>query len=194
MLRRILLLSLAALTLSALVACGKTSLTTRLSLSTAEIQQKVTRKFPIHKNQNDIQITLTNPRVKMDTSKERLALDTDLKVQLPNKEVGRRGRVVNPPPLTGTATVDGRIAWDKATGTISFAEGKLVDFDLEQLPPELNARVKEMAAQSVEAQLASLTLFKLDEAKMEQAAAKRLLQGIKVTDGGLEIEVGIAGE
>jgi len=192
MIRQFAIATLAAALTFGLVACkdGATSLTTTVNMTQADIQTKVSTKFPINKVKDSINITLSNPKVKLDGASQRLVMTTDVLIKLPNKKVGPRGREVNPPPLTGNAVVNGVINYDKTTGIVYFEKGKLQDLNVDQLPAEIESKVKATAATQVESQLAKMEIFKLDEAKLEQAAAKALLQGIKVTEGALAIEVG----
>ena len=176
-------------------ACdAKSTLSTTITLTNQEIQDKVRAKFPVEKTQNNIKISISNPKVTLDGTRERLVIDTDLTVKLPQVKVGRKGRTITPPALTGKAVVDGDITYDKAAGTVYFANGALKDFKLDQRPAEYNAKVKTMGESSVKSQLNKMTIFALDDSKMEQAAAKQLLQSIKVKDGILEIHLGLIGD
>lgn len=190
-------IALTALALAmGLAACKDMSgkLTTQVAVTGAQIQEKVSARFPIERSQGDVKITLSNPKVNLDGGRERLLIDTDLLVRLPTMEVGRRGRTVTPPALTGKARVEGSITYDKAAGVVYFDSGDLKELKLDQLPPDVMVKVKAAASSSVQEKLARIPVFVLDEAKLEHQAAKHLLQGVKVTDGALEVEVGLASE
>lgn len=185
-----LLLSALALGLT-LVACkGKTDLTTTLVIKKEQLQSKIATKFPMTQENPPVKIHIINPKLELSDGSDRLGLNVDLKVDTPTKKVGRRE--VGGMTLTGEALVTGTLNYDKNEGVIYFENGTLDKLKMDQLPAKMQAQVNAMATEKVRLQLAKLPVFTLDEANLEEKAAKALLQSVTVSGGALHVVVGYA--
>lgn len=167
------------------------NVTTNIKLTASDLQPEVSSAFPIEVEQSAIKIQLTNPRVKLDRGKDTLGLETDVVVVLPKIGLKGRGEEAELPRLTGKTVVEGKIAYDKTSGTIYFQDGDMVDFKVDQIPSTFEGQVKNIASAATRKQLKKIDIYTLDASKYEEKAAKALLQDVAVADGRLVLSLGM---
>ncbi len=125
----------------------------------------------------------------------RIAVETmDIYVPLAERIGMRLAVEASVPGVTSVAGVmeaDGELEYHPETGRFTIAKGRLVDLELQGMPKQQMKLFEEMAQAVVTKQLASLTVYQLDQEDFKQSLAKLVLKSVQVRDGAIIVEVGL---
>ncbi len=161
-----------------LAACDREELVT-VTLTEAELQERVGRAFPVTMTQLMARVTLDDPKVRLAEESERIAVDLQVTFALPLL-AAHRGRV----------TVSGVPDYRRAERAIYFTQTRLERLSVPGLAPEqlvLAERAVEGVAQSV---LATTPVYRLG-AVADERVAQRVLTGMSVSRGELILKLGV---
>jgi len=93
------------------------------------------------------------------------------------------------PTFTGTATVFVSITYDPKEKVMRLSNAKITKLDIDKLPDQLNAPIKQMAEQKMSEKLAEKAIPLKNETAMDKAV-NTFLKSVTVKNGKLLVEIG----
>jgi hypothetical protein len=167
-----------------LAGCAGMGVPRSLTLSEAELQAQLSKRFPMQRSLLDtFDLQLSDPRLRVDAPTRRLA--TELTVRGSDRRSGRS--------LQGRLALDYALRFEPQDGSIRLVQPRIesLEFDPE---PGLSARRNEMAQRMgmalAERILDDLVLYRVPEHRLQALKAAGYRPGtLQVTPAGVEITI-----
>ena len=150
-----------------------------LVFSREELQAKLGAQFPLTKKKRLMKFRFSEPELLLANS-ERIGMRLAVEASVPGVT-----------SVAGVMEADGELEYHPETGRFTIAKGRLVDLELQGMPKQQMKLFEEMAQAVVTKQLASLTVYQLDQEDFKQSLAKLVLKSVQVRDGAIIVEVGL---
>ena len=176
--RRLLLLGLAPLGL-ALAGCGNLGLPSQLTLSQAELDERLARRFPRTQRLLEVlDLTLSAPHVVMLPAQNRLACDFALQLRERLFDSSHAGRI----------GFDTALRWEPLDATLRLSQVNVQRLELDTLPRALPAPSQRLGRLLAEQLLEGLVLWQMPEEQRRRLQGAGLGVGpIDVTEQGLVV-------
>jgi hypothetical protein len=177
--RRLLLLGIAPLGLP-LAGCGTLGLPSQLTLSQAELDERLARRFPRTQRLLEVlDLTLSAPHVVMLPAQGRLACDFALQLRERLFDTSHAGRV----------GFDTALRWEPQDATLRLSQVNVQHLELDTLPRTLGASSQRLGRLLAEQLLEGLVLWQMPEAQRQRLQRAGLGVGpINVTEQGLVVQ------
>jgi len=154
----------------------------RISVSRAEILERLNDKLPITKTFLYVfKLTLESPRLTLVAESERVNAGLDISLAIPFLN--------DPKPLRGSVDASAGVHYSRTDGAIYLVNPEIDDFELEGLPEEFASRTKSVLAQGLANYFETRPIYVLSE-RQSHRAAKAMLQKISVSEDKLVLHLG----
>lgn len=174
----------AALALAALLLAACAGVPRSITLSEAELQAQLARRFPLQRNVLDsIELQLSDPVLRLDPAANRLA--TELTLQGSERRSGRS--------LQARLALDYGLRWEPADGSVRLVRPRVqsLQFADAALGSARRAEwLQQMGSALAERLLDDMVLYRVPEARLQTLRAAGYRPGtLQVTPAGLEIMI-----
>ncbi|WP_066333873.1 DUF1439 domain-containing protein [Azohydromonas lata] len=177
--RRRLLLTLPALGASLLAGCGALGLPTELTLTQQELDERLARRFPRTQRVLEVlDLTLSDPRVRLMPESNRLACDFALGLRERLFDAGGSGRIA----------FDTGLRWEPADASLRLAQVAVQRLELQGLPGALQSQASRAGRLLAEQLLEGFTLWQMPAEQQQRLRRAGLDVGtIEVQPQGLVV-------
>lgn len=168
---------------AALAGCA--ALPQQITLSEAELQAQLARRFPVQRSVLElIDLQLSDPQLRLDAASNRLSTELTLRA-LERRGSGRS--------LQGRLALDYGLRWEPADASVRLVDPRVAGLQFEQLPEGWARRaelLQRMAAPLAERLLDDLVLYRVPDQRLRALRAAGLQPGeLKLTPAGLQISI-----
>lgn len=172
----------AAVALVALLLAGCAGVPRSITLSEAELQTQLARRFPMQRSLLDsIDLQLSDPRLRVDAAAGRLA--TELVLQASERRSGRS--------LQGRMALDYGLRFEPSDASIRLVQPRIESLELATdaaLAPRRAELVQRLGGALAERLLDDLVLYRVPESRLQSLRAVGLQPAaLRVTADGVEI-------
>ena len=177
--RRRLLLTFPALGASLLAGCGALGLPTELTLTQAELDERLARRFPRTQRVLEVlELTLSDPRVRLLPAQNRLACEFALGVRERIFDAGGAGRIA----------FDTGLRWEPSDASLRLAQVAVQRLELEGLPRALQSQAPRAGRLLAEQLLEDFSLWQMPVEQQQRLSRAGLDVGtIEVQPKGLVV-------
>ncbi|MGD8567307.1 MAG: DUF1439 domain-containing protein [Gammaproteobacteria bacterium] len=151
-----------------------------IELTQQQLQQQINAIMPVEKEAYFVKVILSGPRIDLAQGGNQLGVFTNIELVAPG---GIRG--------TGRARIAGTISYRKDSGSFYLNNPKLTQMEIDQIPPQYHAKVRELGQFALDNAMSQRPLFTLDDNDMKQKMARSALESVTVNDGKLVIVLNI---
>lgn len=153
-----------------------------IRISEAQIQAKLSEKLPQTKTYLFIfDLTLDNPRIKLQQDSGRIAAGLDLQLRLGDSDKQLRGSV----------DASGRLRYASEEGQFYLAQPKIEQLTIEGLPDRYRDKARSAIELALAEYYAKHPVYTLKSGDIKQAAAKLVLKDVRVSGDELIVTLGI---
>lgn len=155
-----------------------------ITLSEAELQAQLARRFPLQRSVLDLlDLQLSDPRLQLDAASNRLA--TELTLRGVERRSGRS--------LQGRLALDYALRFEPADASVRLVQPRVRSLQLEPAPATPSRRVEmlqQMGIALAERALADLVLYQVSDERLRALRSAGYRPGVlRVTPAGLEITI-----
>lgn len=148
------------------------------------IREKLNERLPISKKYLSIfEVTLDNPRVELDSEKNRIA--TGLDVTLNIRVNG------NDKPLGGSVDVSGTIIYVSEDGAFYLNEPIIEKLSIEGLPEKYTSKASTVVEKALSNFYSSRPIYTLKSSDIKHVTAKMILRNLVVKEKNILLTLGI---
>ncbi|HOM15347.1 MAG TPA: hypothetical protein PLB41_18750 [Rubrivivax sp.] len=174
----------AALALAALLLAGCAGVPRSITLSEAELQAQLARRFPLQRSVLDsIELQLSDPVLRLDAPANRLA--TELTLQGSERRSGRS--------VQARLALDYGLRWEPSDGSVRLVQPRVRSLQFADAALGSTRRaelLQRMGITLAERLLDDLVLYRVPEARLQTLRAAGYRPGaLQVTPAGLEITI-----
>ena len=145
-----------------------------------ELQEKVASEFPLKKRTSLVAVNFLNPRILLARESDRIGISLDMEVSAPGFKA-----------VTGHLEADGGLEYRPDSGEFVFTEGRVLTFELADIPTAYSRAIEQVGAKLVKTYLSDLTLYRLKQDNFKHALAKLVLKSVAVENGEVVVEIGL---
>ena len=145
-----------------------------------ELQEKVASEFPLKKRTSLVTVNFLNPRILLSQESDRIGISLDMEVSAPGFKA-----------VTGHLEADGGLEYRPDSGEFVFTEGRVLTFELADIPTAYSRTIEQVGAKLVKTYLSDLTLYRLKQDNFKHALAKLVLKSVAVENGEVVVEIGL---
>lgn len=152
-----------------------------VTLSAAEIQSALQRKFPVDKQELIFTAHFTDPTVSIDSTSEKVTLGLATKIS-----------ALGITAATGKVEATGAVRYEPKTGEL-FLDSPVVtvrDLTLIRLSEREKPKASKFIEQGLQEYFAHMPIYRLNDKDSKFVFARRVLKSMKIQDGKLEVELG----
>lgn len=169
---------------AALLLSGCAAVPRSITLSEAELQAQLTRRFPLHKSVLElVDLQLSDPLLRLDAASNRLA--TELTLRGVERRSGRS--------LQGRLALDYALRFEPADNSVRLDQPRVRSLQLDPAPATPSRRaemLQQMGIALAERALDDLVLYQVPDARLRALRAAGYRPGaLRVTPAGLEITI-----
>ena len=152
-----------------------------ITLSATEIESNLRTKFPIDKSELIFTAHFSDPTVAINPTSGQITLGLKIKVSGIGFTVA-----------TGKGEATGDIRYEPKTGEIFLDSPsvKLSDLTLIRLAERDKPKAEKLVERGLQEYFSQMPIYRLNDKDSKFVFARRVLKGIKVQDGNLQIELG----
>lgn len=169
-----------ALTAGCLAGCVGRPPTLTLSLSREELQQAVSERFPVKREELLASVTFRDPQVILREGDNRVGIDLEARIKLPLVRA-----------VQGRAAAVGEVAYDPATRAFFFRNPEITRLDLSGPAEEFREPLTQAVEQFAAPVLEETPVYTLKDRSTEEKTAGYLLRRVSVRDGKLHLTLGL---
>ena len=151
-----------------------------IDITQEQIQAQLTPKFPIQKNILLANITLSDPKVTLKESSDRVFIGANVAVTVPTQ-----------PKASGATTLSGKVVYAPEQGAFVLSDMRVEELKVpgvsSQILEKASALISEVGAQV----LNRFPIYTLDPNDRTQKLAKSVLKSVNVVNGKLRVSLGI---
>jgi len=166
--------------LSLLILVTPLAFSYTLEITEAEIQEKVSAIMPIEKTKFFMRVKLSEPKVDLLKTGNRMALHLNVETSIPNVVKG-----------SGRGKVSGNLSYDESEGAFYFKDAKIDAMEIDGLPQKYADKVKKIAEAILTKALGKYPVYKFTDKDVKQKIAKSTLQSLEVRDEVLLVTLGL---
>ena len=145
-----------------------------------ELQEKVATEFPLKKRKSLVTVNFLNPRILLAQGSDRIGISLDMEVSAPGLK-----------SVTGHMEADGGLEYRPDSGAFGFTEGRVLAFELADIPKAYSRTIEQVGGKLVKAYLSDLTLYRLKQDNFKHSLAKLVLKSVAVENGEVAVEIGL---
>lgn len=150
-----------------------------VEITEPELQEKVSKIMPLVKKKFFVTVTLTEPKVDLQTENNNITVFLRIEVTAPG---GIKG--------TGELKVSGSLLYEPNNYEFFLKDPVLNNMVIDKVPDKYMPKIKSMSQQMVTKVLAKKPVYKLKDDNLKHQLAKSLLQSITVKDKTLYLVLG----
>ncbi|MDD5262991.1 MAG: DUF1439 domain-containing protein [Methylacidiphilales bacterium] len=158
-----------------LQGCGRTF---QIEIPKSQVEKQVKSRFPVTRS-GIFSITLQNPDLLFEGSRDRINVDTDVTV-----------RTMGMFPAPGHVNVDGKLEYHPEDATIRLGDIKVRKVNIKGLPSGKHEEVIGMIGNLITPVLKSINLYQLNKSNRLESLASAHLKGFHVKDNSLVVIIG----
>jgi hypothetical protein len=147
----------------------------KLEFTGQQLQEQLAPRFPSKKCVLSACVELRNPRVLLQEGSDRLTVDADFVATLGNRS------------MPGTARLDGKPSYDKATGNFFLLDVRVSEFKMSGNAPDFDEVVKVRGPAVLAAIMNRMPLYAVSSHPKYGSVAKLALRSVQVVDGKLVV-------
>lgn len=144
------------------------------------IQQQLNSRFPVRKNYLVANVSVTDPKVQLRGSDERIHVGVNVEVSVPTQPVQK-----------GSATLSGKINYASETGEFFLSDANVESIETAAITGPAKDQVKEVLGIVTREALNRVPIYKLEKSDRIQSLAQLFLKKVTVGDKKLEITMGM---
>jgi hypothetical protein len=176
-----LLLGLSLLALSNICRADYNVWTSEYKLSQQELQTVIARQFPRTLRYMQLfDVTLTNPRLRMDPKNNRLVSTVDL--QIDNK-------ILMPKPVNGTLSLSSALKYDGSTHSVRLDQPLVEKIEVNGVPAQFAAQLNAIGNIAAEQILKNYAIYSFKPEQLELNGKRFEPGAITVVDNGVKVEI-----
>ena len=169
-----------SLLFAALILVSQVAYSYTLDITEADIQEKVSAIMPIEKTKFFMRVKLSEPKVDLLKTGNRMALHLNVETSIPNVVKG-----------SGRGKVSGNLNYDASEGAFYFKDAKLEEMEVNGLSQKYTDKVKKIAEAILAKALSKYPVYKFTDKDVKQKIAKSTLQSLEVRDEVLFVTLGL---
>lgn len=150
-----------------------------VAITEPELQEKVLKIMPLVKKKFFVTVTLSEPKVDLQTENNNITVFLRIEVTAPG---GIKG--------TGKLKVSGSLLYEPNNYEFFLKDPVLNNIVIDKVPDKYMPKIKSMSQQMVTKVLAKKPIYKLKDDNLKHQLAKSLLQSITVKDKTLYLVLG----
>nr|WP_255606003.1 DUF1439 domain-containing protein [Thalassolituus sp. ST750PaO-4] len=135
------------------------------------MQQQLDSQMPLTQSQGMVTLTLSNPKLDLLPSGNRLSLQTNAVIAT---SIGLQSN--------GQLTVEGKIRYDKASYSFFIEEPVIRQLDIDGLAPALQPQLISLAQKALTPALTKQPVYTLSDQDMTEAMARMMLKSLTISD------------
>ncbi|WP_255459821.1 DUF1439 domain-containing protein [Herbaspirillum sp. Sphag1AN] len=176
-----LLLGLSLLALTGICLAGYNVWTSEYQFGQQELQTVIARQFPRTLSYMQLfDVTLSNPRLRMDPKSNRLVSTVDL--QIDNK-------ILMPKPVNGTLSVSSALKYDVDTRSVRLDQPVVQKVEVNGVPAQFAAQLNTIGNMAAEQILKNYTIYSFKPEQLEWNGKRFEPGAITVIDNGVKVEI-----
>ncbi|NOX67382.1 MAG: DUF1439 domain-containing protein [Chlorobi bacterium] len=150
-----------------------------VEITEPELQEKILKIMPLVKNKFFVTVTLSEPKVDLQSENNNIAIFCRVEVTAPG---GIKG--------TGKVKVSGSLKYEQKKYEFFLKDPVLESLEIDKVPDKFIPKIKNMSQQIITKVLAKRPVYKLKDNNLKHKLAKSLLQSITVKDEILYVVLG----
>jgi hypothetical protein len=151
-----------------------------IEITQQQIQSQIDPKFPIQKNYLLANVTLSDPKVVLKDTSDRVFVGATVTVTVPTQPKG-----------TGSTVMSGKVIYDRDQGAFLLNDMKVEELKIQGVPDKTVAQAREIVSTAGAQVLNRFPIYKLDQSDRAQKLAKGLLKSVDVAGGKLRVTLGL---
>ncbi len=140
-------------------------------LTEQQLQQQLDSQMPLTQSQGMVTLTLSNPKLDLLSSGNRLSLQTNALIVT---SIGLQS--------SGQLTIEGKIRYDKASYSFFIEEPVIRQLDIDGLAPALQPQLISLAQKALTPALTNQPVYTLSDQDMTEAMARMMLKSLTISD------------
>jgi hypothetical protein len=151
-----------------------------ITLDRADLQRRMDAAFPWEKSELGATVRLEHPSVILSEASDRVGLELGARVSLPfpfSRE------------YSGKVASSGKLTYQREEKAFYLREATLDRLEIDGVPPEQTALVRQPLAMVVSAALGRLPVYELGDSSRKEAVAGYFLREVRVKNGKVEAEL-----
>lgn len=151
-----------------------------LTIDQSRIQTRLEQNFPVEKQLLLLKIILSDPRTELRVGSNRIHVSVNVRVSLSTQKTA-----------AGSAEISGAIAYSPESGEFYLKDAKVEKLVITTLSQTHTNQVAALVGQISGEMLNRHPIYKLDQSDWRQFLVRIFLKSVKVTDGRLQMVMGI---
>jgi hypothetical protein len=144
---------------------------TEISFSEIELQEKITKKLPIHKKKYFVSLNINTIDVVLKEGSDRIFITGFTTIDTPLLK-----------NIEGMINFSGKVFYENKKGVFLLTETEVESLNFEKLPKKYNKAVSKITAKIANEAFYDLPIYKLKDSKLKDLILKKTLDRVYVRD------------